>query len=182
VPDLPGAGATPSATPSPSASSLPDVPCLGPRVMGKVADGDGPPQVSAKPGLLEGDSLEMFGSTYEGVENMTTATGSYPALKFLMDKSVTKPFTLTIDEPNGGTTVIKTAALTTDGHVAFYTPRFEGKLFGVIPVVFTPDSPPPLTLPYLSFTDVKIQLSFVTCDTLTGHPSLNIQELPAGNG
>ena len=79
-----------------------------------------------------------------------------------------------------GTRVVD--ALTTTGHVAFYTPRFEGKLFGVIPVVFTPDSPPPLTLPYLKFTDVKIQLAFVTCDTLTGKPSLNIQEVPGGKG
>ena len=92
-----------------------------------------------------------------------------------MDKSVTKPFSLTMGEPGGHTTLIKSGELTTDGNVRFYTPRFEGKLFGVIPVVFTPDSPPPLTLPVLWFTDVKINLAFVRCDTLTADP-LRINE------
>jgi hypothetical protein len=173
----PGTSAAP--TPVPSSS---DIPCLGARVLGKEAGSDGIPQVALKPGLLEGDSLQMYGSTYDGVSDMTTADGSYRALKFSMDKSVTKPFTLTIPEPGGGTTVIKTAALTTDGHVQFFTPHFEGKLFGLIPVVFTPDSPPPLTLPYLWFTDVKIDLAFVSCDTLTGHPVLTINEEQPANG
>jgi Family of unknown function (DUF6114) len=169
-----GPGTSASPTPAPSSS---DIPCLGARVLGKEAGSAGIPQVALKPGLLEGDSLQMYGSTYDGVSDMTTADGSYRALKFSMDKSVTKPFTLTIPEPGGGTTVIKTAALTTDGHVQFFTPRFEGKLFGLIPVVFTPDSPPPLTLPYLWFTDVKIDLAFVSCD-----PVLTINEEQPANG
>jgi hypothetical protein len=136
--------------------------------------GDAPP-VSAKGGLLEGDSLQMYGSTYDGVAQLHTPSGTLRALKFSMDKSVTKPFSLTIPEPNGATTVIKSGALTTDGDVKFYTPRFSGKLFGLIPVVFTPDSPPPLTLPYLWFTDVSIDLAFVSCNTLTGIP-LTIDE------
>jgi hypothetical protein len=60
--------------------------------------------------------------------------------------------------------------------VRFYTPKFQGKLFGLIPVTFTPESPPPLTLPVLWFTDVKIQLAFVRCDTLTADP-LDVREL-----
>jgi hypothetical protein len=88
---------------------------------------------------------------------------------------VTKPFSLTVPEPDGRTTVIRSNALTTQGHVTFYTPSFEGKLFGLIPVRFTPDSPPPLTLPYLEFTDVRITLTFVSCDTLTADP-LNVTE------
>jgi hypothetical protein len=183
TPSTPGAPAAPGASSSPTPSpSLSDIPCLGARVLGKSADSDGIPQVSLKPGLLEGDSLQMYGSTYDGVSDMTTADGTYRALKFSMDKSVTKPFTLTIPEAGGGTTVIKTAALTTDGNVEFFTPRFAGKLFGLIPVVFTPDSPPPLTLPYLWFTDVKIDLAFVSCDTLTGHPSLDITEEQPAKG
>jgi len=87
-----------------------------------------------------------------------------------MRKSVTKPFSLTIPERGGRTTLIKSNALTTEGNVRFYTPRFTGKLFGLIPVTFTPEQPPPLTLPVLSFTDVRIQLAFVRCDTLTADP------------
>jgi hypothetical protein len=40
-------------------------------------------------------------------------------------------------------------------------------------VVFTPDSPPPLILPELLFTDANIQLVFVKTDVLTA-PELTI--------
>ncbi|MET0491716.1 MAG: DUF6114 domain-containing protein [Actinoplanes sp.] len=162
-----------SASPSPTPSSS-DIPCLGARVF-KQAGPDDVPAVPNDGGLLEGDRLTMYESTYDGVVEMTTPGGPLRALKFSMDKSVTKPFSLTIGEPGGHTTLIRSGELTTDGNVRFYTPRFEGKLFGVIPVVFTPDSPPPLTLPVLWFTDVKINLAFVRCDTLTADP-LRINE------
>jgi hypothetical protein len=170
-----GSATTAPASPKPSASDD-DIPCLGPRVFGLNAGADGIPRIANKPGLLETDSLQMFESTYDGVVNLPTGSGtSVRVLKFSMDKAVNKPFSLTIDEANGGHTVIRSNELTTDGHVKFFTQRFEGKLFGLIPIVFTPDSPPPLTLPYLWFTDVKIQLNYVQCDTLTGFP-LQIDE------
>ncbi|WP_164842504.1 DUF6114 domain-containing protein [Actinoplanes solisilvae] len=164
--------ASSAASASPSAE---EIPCLGPRVMGKVADPDGIPRVADKPGLMQVDSLTMYNSTYHGVVDMPTAKGSYKALKFSMDKAVNKPFTLTIDEPGDAWTIIKSNELVTDGRVRFYTSEMKGKLFGVIPVTFTPDKPPPLTLPVLWFTDVTIKLSFVRCDTLTADP-LNIRE------
>jgi len=158
-----------TATASPTASG--DViPCLGPRIYGKVAGPDDIPLVAKKPGVMEVDSLTLYNSTYDGVVNMPTAGGgSYKALKFSMDKAVNKPFKLTIDDP-GHQTVITSKELTTTGTVKFYTTSLKGKLFGLIPVTFTPDQPPPLTLPILWFTDVTIQLSFVRCDTLTGDP------------
>ncbi|RZU54626.1 hypothetical protein EV385_6577 [Krasilnikovia cinnamomea] len=162
----PTADPTPTNTPKPSTS---DVPCLGPRVF-KQASPDDLPGVSLKGGTLEGDSLTMYNSSYDGVTTVTTADGPVKVLKFSMTKSVTKPFELTVPEAGGHTTQISSSALTTEGNVRFYTPKFTGKLFGVIPVTFTPDSPPPLTLPVLWFTDVKIQLSYVRCDTLTADP------------
>jgi hypothetical protein len=83
---------------------------------------------------------------------------------------VNKPFKLTIPEKDGHTTLIESDELITDGNVKFYTPSFKGKLFGIIPVTFTPEQPPPLTLPVLWFTDVTINLAFVRCDTLTADP------------
>ncbi|XVU22224.1 DUF6114 domain-containing protein [Actinoplanes sp. CA-054009] len=166
-----------AATAEPAASpSVEEIPCLGPRVMGKVASADDIPQVSEKPGVMEVDSLTMYDSTYDGVVDMPTAKGSFKALKFSMDKAVNKPFTLTIAEAGGAQTVIKSNELVTDKNVRFYTPKFEGKLFGLIPVTFTPEQPPPLTLPVLWFTDVTIQLAYVRCDTLTAAP-LDIKEL-----
>ncbi|MFI7540287.1 DUF6114 domain-containing protein [Actinoplanes sp. NPDC049599] len=164
APGTPAGSASPSPTPS-----LPDVPCLGPRVF-KQAGPDDVPQVSSKGSTLETASLTMYNSTYDGVVQLDTAKGKLSALRFSMDKAVNEPFSLTIPETGGFDTVIKSKKLTTDGTVRFYTPEFKGKLFGVIPVTFTPESPPPLTLPVLWFTDVKINLAFVRCDTLTGAP------------
>ncbi|OJF09598.1 DUF6114 domain-containing protein [Couchioplanes caeruleus] len=155
-----------SAAPTPS---LPDIPCLGPRVF-KVAGPDDVPTVSLGGGILESKSLTMYNSTYDGVSDLPTAEGTIKALKFSMRKTVTKPFQLTVPEQSGASTVINSDELITEGNVRFYTPRFQGKLFGLIPVTFTPDKPPPLTLPILWFTDVKIQLAFVRCDTLTAEP------------
>ncbi|MEV4640056.1 DUF6114 domain-containing protein [Actinoplanes sp. NPDC049548] len=157
-----------SASPSP-APSLSDIPCLGPRVF-KVASPDDVPTVSLQGGTLEGKSLTMYQSTYDGVIDLPTAQGNLKALKFSMDKSVTEPFKLTVPEAGGRTTVIDSNKLTTEGNVRFYTPKFQGKLFGLFPVTFTPEQPPPLTLPVLWFTDVKIHLAFVRCDTLTADP------------
>jgi hypothetical protein len=181
-------GAAPSATPSPSGGSasptasassgsaspsptpsLTDIPCLGPRVF-KKAGPDDVPLVSVKGSTLETASLTMYNSSYDGVIKLDTAKGKVEALKFSMDKAVNEPFKLTIPEAGGHDTVIESKKLTTDGKVRFYTPEFKGKLFGVIPVTFTPESPPPLTLPVLWFTDVKINLAFVRCDTLTADP------------
>jgi hypothetical protein len=171
----PGTGsAATSSPPKPSATDS-EIPCLGARIYGKVAGADDIPLVSQKPGVMKVGSLTMYNSTYDGVVDIPTAGGSYKALKFSMDKAVNKPFSLTIEEKGNAHTVITSDELTTTGTVKFYTPSFKGKLFGLIPVTFTPDSPPPLTLPILWFTDVEIQLAFVRCDTLTGDP-LRVRE------
>ncbi|GAA2480853.1 DUF6114 domain-containing protein [Winogradskya humida] len=157
-----------SAAPSPS-PSLDEIPCLGPRVF-KDGDGSDLPLVAAHPALLESDSLTMYDSTYDGVVDVPTAEGTLKALKFSMDKAVTKPFRLTVQEKGGNITLFESGTLTTEGNVRLYATRFEGKLFGVIPVIFTPEMPPPLTLPVLWFTDVKLQKAFIHCDTLTADP------------
>ncbi|GIM93341.1 DUF6114 domain-containing protein [Paractinoplanes toevensis] len=154
----------------PSASGS-EIPCLGARQYGLKAGADDIPNVAGEPGLMEVDSLTMYNSTYDGVVDMPQTDGkTFKALKFSMDKAVNKPFTLTMNEPNGSKTVITSKELITDGTVKFYTPEFKGNLFGLIPVTFTPESPPPLTLPILWFTDAKIKLAYVRCDTLTGDP------------
>ncbi len=160
-----------SATPSPSA---PDIPCLGPRQYDKKASATGLAQSSLNGGLLEGGKLTMINPTYDGVADLPTADGTVKVLKFTMSSAVTEPFKLTIAEPGGHTTVITSAKLTIKDDdqrdVEFYTPRFQGNLLllGVaIPVVFTPDQPPPLTLPRLDFSNVKINLAYVSSKVLT---------------
>jgi hypothetical protein len=165
--------ASPSPTPTPT-PTLPDIPCLGPRVFKAATLDDGQPKVSIHGGLLEGKSLLMTGSTYDGVVDLPTATGTVKTLKFSMENAVTEPFTLTIPENGGHKTVIKTDKLEIDKDVKFYTSRFAGNLFGIIPVVFTPESPPPLTVYKLWFTNVSIDLDYVSCHTLTATPMLSV--------
>jgi hypothetical protein len=144
------------------------VPCLGPGVIKSAAVDPGQPPVAAAQAVLTTASLTMYNSTYDGVVDLPTrAGGTVHALKFSMSKAVNKPFQLKVREPNGKNTVITSSELVTEGNVKFFTPKFTGKLFGLIPVTFTPDSPPPLTLPVLWFTDVTIDLAFVNCNTLT---------------
>jgi Family of unknown function (DUF6114) len=154
-----------SSTGAPSAST---VPCLGPGVIKSAAVDPGQPPIAATQAVLTTASLTMYNSTYDGVVDLPTRTGgTVHSLKFSMSKAVNKPFQLKVREPNGKNTVITSTELVTEGNVKFYTPKFTGKLFGLIPVTFTPDSPPPLTLPVLWFTDVTIDLAFVNCNTLT---------------
>jgi hypothetical protein len=160
----------PTTAPSPSPSrSADDIPCLGPRVYQRAGPDD-VPLVGARPGVLKTKSLTMYDSTYDGVVTLRSASGPVEALKFSMRRAVNKPFSLTIPEAGGRHTVITSNELATEGDVRFYTPKFAGKLFGLIPVTFTPESPPPLTLPVLWFTHVTIDLAFVQCDTLTADP------------
>ncbi|MEU8239527.1 DUF6114 domain-containing protein [Actinoplanes missouriensis] len=168
----------PGSSASPTPSRKPDeIPCLGARQEGLVAESDGIPRAGVKPGILKTKSLTMYNSTYEGVVDVPTANGPIRSLFFSMDKAVNKPFSLEIAEPGGATTLIKSGELTTDGNVEFYSPKFTGKLFGLIPVTFSPEQPPPLTLPVLWFTDVTIDLAYVQCDVLTAEP-ISISELP----
>ena len=48
-----------------------------------------------------------------------------------------------------------------------YTESISGKLFGLIPITFSPDSPPPLNIPLIYFTDVTVQQAAQFGGTLT---------------
>jgi hypothetical protein len=178
VPASPSASA--SVPPSASASAKPEeIPCLGARQMNVRADDGGIPLAGAKPGVVRAASVTMYNSSYDGVAEVPTGNGPIRSLKFTMDKVVNKPFTLTIDEPGDAVTVIESGELILDGNVEFYSPTFKGKLFGLIPVTFTPEQPPPLTLPVLWFTDVTLDLAYVSSDVLTAKP-LDIEGTAAG--
>ncbi|HET6213718.1 MAG TPA: DUF6114 domain-containing protein [Micromonosporaceae bacterium] len=134
----------------------------------------GQPLVAIKPGHMTGTKVSMSGLSFDGVTDLPTKDGTVRVLQFTMTTSTTDDFRLDIPESNGKTTSLRSTALTVamkdgDGgeRVKFYASRFEGKVFGLVDLVFTPDSPPPLTLPEMFFTDPDIQLVFVDCDLLT---------------
>jgi hypothetical protein len=132
----------------------------------------GQPKVNVAPSIMTSASLIMSGLTFDGVVELPTFNGTIRVLQFSMSKSVATPFSLQI--PAGGPTLgLTSTQLTVEGNVKFYTNRFRGNLFGLIPVEFTPDQPPLLILPELQFSNAVIQLVFVRTDALTA-PNLDL--------
>ncbi|MEK8144891.1 hypothetical protein NKH18_35255 [Streptomyces sp. M10(2022)] len=63
--------------------------------------------------------------------------------------------------PTGGTTGhVKSDKGSTstirNGTVTMYTEELKGNLFGLIPITFSPQTPPPLNVPFAFFTNVKV--------------------------
>ena len=53
------------------------------------------------------------------------------------------------------------------GNVELYVLKQSGKAFGLLPLNLSPDSPPPLTFPFIVFTGVTSQVAYIKADSLT---------------
>ncbi|MDT0415855.1 hypothetical protein RM574_10170 [Streptomyces sp. DSM 41982] len=119
------------------------------------------PRVAEDPWTLHTTKLSLHGLGYDGIVKVRTASGKIKnVLKFTASGIDIKDLHQTAVGPGAYTTHVKGAPGSTskirDGKVTMYTEELKGKLLGLIPVDFTPDSPPPLTLPELFFTDVTV--------------------------
>ena len=113
------------------------------------------------PWELQSSKLSLHGLNYEGVVNVKTANGSTKqTLKFTADSIDIKDLHQIVQGPAGTKTHVRTpegSNSTVDGgKVTMYTDRLQGNLFGLIPVVFDPEHPPPLNVPEAVFTKVKV--------------------------
>ncbi|MEJ8652892.1 hypothetical protein WKI65_33715 [Streptomyces sp. MS1.AVA.3] len=114
------------------------------------------------PWHLESSALTLRGLNYEGVVNVQTQNGhTKQALKFTADSVDIGDLHQIVDDPAskkryhvqgapGSTSTIR------GGKVTMYTERLQGNLFGLIPIVFDPEHPPPINVPFAYFTKVKI--------------------------
>nr|BFE64777.1 hypothetical protein GCM10020063_093030 [Dactylosporangium thailandense] len=133
----------------------------------------GQPFVAAQPSILKADVMTMDSLTYDGVADLPRKDGStVKVLAFSMKNSVSTPFEL--DTPGGPKKLITTSSkLTVEGDVKFYTTRFTANVLGLLPMTFTPSSPPPpIPLPGF-YTACDIELVFVRSNVLTA-PALSI--------
>lgn len=137
-----------------------------PCVVEKKVDGKDeqtPATIPDDPWLLEASSLLLKGADYQGVVNLTTASGKKKqALKYVVSNGVDIGDLHQITTGPGGRkfhlTAAKGSTSTMRGPaVTMLTERISGKLFGLIPVTFDPEHPPPLNIPLIYFTDVKVQ-------------------------
>ncbi|MFI6442640.1 hypothetical protein [Streptomyces sp. NPDC050759] len=165
------AAADATASPSPSASAGTD-PEDCPAATDEVGDTEPGVTVADKAWTLKASSLLLKGADYQGVVKVRTASGqTKKVLKYVISggtdigdlhQTVTEQgVTYHVQAGKGTTSTI------TDGKTIMYTESISGNLLGLIPVTFSPDSPPPLNIPLIYFTNVTVQQAAQYGGTLT---------------
>lgn len=167
--DKVGEKAEDAVKPSPSASNplAPDkdgkkpFPCVVEKKSAGTAEA-APVILPNQPWRLEASSLLLQGLDYKGVVNLTMADGrTKQVLKFTADDGIDiGDLHQLVDGPQGRTYHVRAAEGSTStirgGQVTMYTESLEGNLFGLIPITFDPEHPPPINLPVAYFTNVKL--------------------------
>ncbi|WP_406142362.1 hypothetical protein [Streptomyces sp. NBC_01089] len=122
----------------------------------------GIPALPDDPWTLKSSMLTLKGLDYKGIVEVRTASGKIKkVLKFTSSSLDIKDLHQMTVGPNGSTGHVKGAPGSTstirDGQVTMYTESLKGNLFGLIPITFSPDTPPPINVPFAFFTDVTVK-------------------------
>lgn len=154
--------ATSSASPSPSASSSADAANCD-AATDATSGVDNKVPVANDPWYLNASSLTLKGADYKGIVEVKTAGGTVKkVLKYVISggtdigdlhqtvKDTSQNKTYHVQAGKGTTSTIR------DGDTTMYTQSISGNLFGLIPITFSPDNPPPLNIPLIYFTNVKV--------------------------
>ncbi|MFJ4778327.1 hypothetical protein [Streptomyces sp. NPDC088762] len=120
----------------------------------------GVPLLPDEPWYLDSSLLTLYGLDYHGIVEVKTAGGkTKKVLKFTADSLDIKDLYQTVGK-EGNVAHLKSRPGSTSkirgGTVTMYTESLKGNLFGLIPIEFTPNSPPPLNVPFAFFTNVKV--------------------------
>ncbi|MFI7234803.1 hypothetical protein [Streptomyces cyaneofuscatus] len=121
----------------------------------------GIPLLPAEPWVLESSLLTLNGLDYKGIVEVKRADGSIKkVLKFTASSIDIKDLHQLTVGPVGTTGHVKSRPGSTstirNGTVTMYTEELKGNLFGLIPITFSPQTPPPLNVPFAFFTKVKV--------------------------
>ncbi|MFI1353535.1 hypothetical protein ACH4TV_08120 [Streptomyces sp. NPDC020898] len=115
------------------------------------------------PWTLEASSLLLKGADYQGIVKVRTASGKVKkVLKYVISDGteIGDLHQLVKDDLAGKTYHAEAAkgskSTIDDGKTIMYTERISGNLFGLIPITFDPEHPPPLNIPLIYFTNVKV--------------------------
>ncbi|MFF5481551.1 hypothetical protein ACFY5C_30080 [Streptomyces sp. NPDC012935] len=151
-----------TATPSPSASSTTD-PENCPAATDEEGGVDNPVPLPDDPWFLNASSLLLKGADYQGIVKVKTANGTTKkVLKYVIsDGTDIGDLHQTVkDKQSGKTYHVQAAEGSTstirNGKTVMYTESISGNLLGLIPVTFDPEHPPPLNIPLIYFTKVKV--------------------------
>ncbi|MEU0276017.1 hypothetical protein [Streptomyces sp. NPDC006307] len=132
----------------------------------------GIPLLPDDPWKLESTLLTLRGLDYHGIVEVKTGSGKVKkVLKFTADEVDIKDLhQLTVhSEGRTGHVTSRPGSTSTirGGTVTMYTEELKGNLFGLIPITFSPETPPPLNVPYAFFTNVKVTQAGQFGGTLT---------------
>ncbi|MFC9858959.1 MULTISPECIES: hypothetical protein [unclassified Streptomyces] len=122
----------------------------------------GLPLLPTDPWILESSMLTLNGLDYKGIVEVRKADGSIKkVLKFTASSIDIKDLHQLTTGPVAGTTGhVKSRPGSTstirNGTVTMYTEELKGNLFGLIPITFNTETPPPLNVPFAFFTKVKV--------------------------
>ncbi|MFF5894605.1 hypothetical protein ACFY8O_01640 [Streptomyces argenteolus] len=121
----------------------------------------GIPLLPDDPWTLETSKLTLTGLDYKGIVEVKTYSGSIKkVLKFTADTIDIRDLHQLTKGPAGTTGHVKAEEGSTstirNGTVTMYTESLKGNLFGIIPVTFSPETPPPLNVPFAFFTDATV--------------------------
>ncbi|MFD5121767.1 hypothetical protein [Streptomyces sp. NPDC058385] len=122
-----------------------------------------PAQVPNDSWHLEASSLTLKGADYQGVVNVRTPNGTVKkVLKYVISNGTDiGDLHQTVDGPDGKTYHVQAGKGTTStirgGKTTMYTESISGNLLGLIPITFDAEHPPPLNIPLIYFTNVKVK-------------------------
>ncbi|MEV7398821.1 hypothetical protein AB0N93_00235 [Streptomyces sp. NPDC091267] len=141
----------------------PSFPCptADPKALAAADLEQGIPRLPNDPWILESSLLTLSGLDYKGIvevekgdgttKKVLKFTASSVDIKDLHQKTV-GPLGRTghVTSDKGSTSTIR------NGTVTMYTEELKGNLFGLIPITFSPQTPPPINVPFAFFTNVKV--------------------------
>ncbi|WNZ08618.1 hypothetical protein [Streptomyces sp. 11x1] len=152
-----------TATPSPSPSESTDTEGCPVATDDESGVEKGIPPLPNDPWYLDASSLLLKGADYQGVVKVKTADGSVKeVLKYVIsDGTDIGDLHQTVEDKQAGVTYHVQAGKGTtstirQGKTVMYTEKISGNLLGLIPVTFDPKHPPPLNIPLIYFTKVKV--------------------------
>ncbi|MEV7867649.1 hypothetical protein AB0P17_16415 [Streptomyces sp. NPDC088124] len=143
-----------------------------PDALAAATEEPGLPLLPDDPWTLHSSLLTLNGLDYKGIVEVRTYSGKVKkVLKFTASSLDIKDLNQTVVYPQGRTAHVETTPGSTstirDGEVTMYTEELKGNLFGLIPITFSPQTPPPLNVPFAFFTDVKVTQAGQFGGTLT---------------
>nr|WP_033299418.1 DUF6114 domain-containing protein [Nocardiopsis gilva] len=122
---------------------------------------------------LSAERFTMSGARFDGVVEYPTTNGPERYLKISMSRGQLRDGELWALFGEDARKTLTLPSMELSGDVVLHVTRLEARILG-IKVVFTPDFPPPLLLPYMVVTDLKVdrplaQAGTITIDGLRNH-------------